>query len=108
MDESGGFTALGADILREMCDEYGRVPRLVMGLRSEGAVVGSEALLTDAVSFSSLSSLADLYVPMGGYTNGNGGEPQGYIIVKDLSSGIVLESCTAEDFSELVATYILW
>ena len=81
MDESGGFSALGADLLREMSDEYARVPRLVLGLRSGGVLCGSEPLLTDAVSFSSLSSLADLYVPMGD-TTGNGGKPHACVSVE--------------------------
>nr|XP_043618147.1 protein misato homolog 1 isoform X2 [Erigeron canadensis] len=72
VDDSGGFSGAAASLLENIVDEYSNVPVLLYSVRSPNAqnnltnrkqVISSN--LHDAVSFSTLSSLCKLIVPVG-------------------------------------------
>ncbi|CAK9871100.1 unnamed protein product [Sphagnum jensenii] len=72
VDTSGGFAAVASDVLEEVREEYGRSCCLLFSLRppwTVPAVPNHRASvisgLHDAVSLARLSSLANLFVPLG-------------------------------------------
>lgn len=72
VDDSGGFSGVAASLLENIEDEYTNVPVLLYSVRSphsynnvktrKNVISGN---LHDAVSFSALSSLSKLIVPVG-------------------------------------------
>ncbi|XP_071710541.1 uncharacterized protein [Rutidosis leptorrhynchoides] len=72
VDDSGGFSGVAASLLENIADEYTNVPVLLYSARSTNSYVNSTTRkkslsnkLHDAVSFSALSSLCKLIVPIG-------------------------------------------
>ncbi|POO02742.1 Tubulin/FtsZ, GTPase domain containing protein [Trema orientale] len=72
VDDSGGFSALAADFLENIADEYTNTPVLLYSVRGPGSHVNPRSRkqtvsrdLHDAVSFSKLSSFCKLIVPIG-------------------------------------------
>ncbi|XP_008241539.1 PREDICTED: protein misato homolog 1 [Prunus mume] len=72
VDDSGGFSPLAVDVLESIADEYTNVPVLLYAVRGPGSSVDPRSQkqrvsrkLHDAVSFSRLSSLCKLIVPVG-------------------------------------------
>lgn len=72
VDDSGGFSGVAASLLENIADEYTNVPVLLYSVRSPGSYVNVTTRkqsvsnnLHDAVSFSALSSLCKLIVPIG-------------------------------------------
>uniref|UniRef100_A0A251SE13 Tubulin/FtsZ, GTPase domain-containing protein n=2 Tax=Helianthus annuus TaxID=4232 RepID=A0A251SE13_HELAN len=72
VDDSGGFSGVAASLLENIADEYTNVPVLLFSVRSPNYynTLTSRKLsitsnLHDAVSFSALSSLCKLIVPVG-------------------------------------------
>ncbi|XP_065875823.1 uncharacterized protein [Euphorbia lathyris] len=72
VDDSGGFSALGADFLETIADEYTNTPVLLYSARGPGSHTNPKSLkqtistnVHDAVSFSRLSSFSKLIVPIG-------------------------------------------
>nr|GEU57634.1 protein misato homolog 1 isoform X1 [Tanacetum cinerariifolium] len=72
VDDSGGFSGVAASLLENIEDEYTNVPVLLYSVRSPNSYINrrnrKQAItsnLHDAVSFSALSSLCKLIVPVG-------------------------------------------
>lgn len=72
VDDSGGFSGVAASLLENIEDEYTNVPVLLYSVRSPGSYTNLtnrkqviSRNLHDAVSFSALSSLCKLIVPLG-------------------------------------------
>lgn len=72
VDDSGGFSPLAVDFLESIADEYTNVPVLLYAARGPGSLMDPlsqkhrvSRKLHDAVSFSRLSSLCKLIVPVG-------------------------------------------
>ncbi|KAF5193727.1 plasma membrane, autoregulation-binding site, misato segment II, myosin-like, tubulin/FtsZ protein, partial [Thalictrum thalictroides] len=72
VDDSGGFSSVAADFLENIADEYTNTPVMLYSARGPGTYMnplsqkGSiSRALHDAVSFSRLSSLCKLIVPIG-------------------------------------------
>ncbi|CAB4317843.1 unnamed protein product [Prunus armeniaca] len=72
VDDSGGFSPLAVDVLESIADEYTNAPVLLYAVRGPGSSVDPRSQkqrvsrkLHDAVSFSRLSSLCKLIVPVG-------------------------------------------
>ncbi|XP_004288066.1 PREDICTED: protein misato homolog 1-like [Fragaria vesca subsp. vesca] len=72
VDDSGGFSPIAVDFLESIADEYTNVPVLLYAVRGPGSAIDSisqkhrvSRKLHDAVSFSRLSSLCKLIVPVG-------------------------------------------
>ncbi|KAI3726258.1 hypothetical protein L1987_66055 [Smallanthus sonchifolius] len=72
VDDSGGFSGVAASILENIEDEYTNVPVLLYSVRSPNSYnnlttrkLSITSNLHDAVSFSALSSLCKLIVPVG-------------------------------------------
>lgn len=72
MDDSGGFSAVAAEFLENIADEYTNTPVLLYTARDPRSYMdlGQQKQknfqgLHDAVSFSRLSSFCKLIVPMG-------------------------------------------
>lgn len=72
VDETAGFSAISAEVLGELDDDYSKVSRLLFSLQPPETSWGhSNRLpllidsLTSCLSFAVLSSQADLYVPLG-------------------------------------------
>ncbi|XP_050371580.1 uncharacterized protein LOC126789467 [Argentina anserina] len=72
VDDSGGFSPIAVDFLEGIADEYTNVPVLLYAVRGPGSAIDSTSQkhrvsrkLHDAVSFSKLSSLCKLIVPVG-------------------------------------------
>ncbi|PON34592.1 Tubulin/FtsZ, GTPase domain containing protein [Parasponia andersonii] len=72
VDDSGGFSALAADFLENIADEYTNTPVLLYSVRGPGSHVNPRSRkqtvsrdLHDAVSFAKLSSFCKLIVPIG-------------------------------------------
>ncbi|KAL5557091.1 hypothetical protein UlMin_039327 [Ulmus minor] len=72
VDDSGGFSAVAADFLENMADEYPNTPVLLFSVRDPGSrpnpISQKQTVfrdLHDAVSFSRLSSFSKLIVPFG-------------------------------------------
>ncbi|XP_024030194.1 protein misato homolog 1 [Morus notabilis] len=72
VDDSGGFSAVAADLLETIADEYGNTPVLLYSVRSPVSFMNPISQkqtvsrdLHDAVSFSKLSSFCKLIVPIG-------------------------------------------
>ncbi|XP_015890039.1 uncharacterized protein LOC107424699 isoform X1 [Ziziphus jujuba] len=72
VDDSGGFSAVAADFLENIADEYANTPVLLYAVRSPGSHTNPRSQkqsvsrdLHDSVSFSRLSSFCKLIVPVG-------------------------------------------
>ena len=72
VDDSGGFSGVAASLLENIEDEYTNVPVLLYSVRSPGSytnIANRKQVISrnlhDAVSFSALSSLCKLIVPLG-------------------------------------------
>ncbi|CAN8328190.1 unnamed protein product [Cochlearia groenlandica] len=70
VDDSGGFSAVAADFLETMADEYTNIPVLLYSVRSPVSQAKSlkktvSSKLHDAISFSRLSSYCKLFTPIG-------------------------------------------
>ncbi|KAL6273766.1 hypothetical protein ACE6H2_024458 [Prunus campanulata] len=72
VDDSGGFSPLAVDVLESIADEYTNAPVLLYAVRGPGSSLDPRSQkqrvsrkLHDAVSFSRLSSLCKLIVPVG-------------------------------------------
>lgn len=72
VDDSGGFSAVAAELLENIADEYSNTPVLLYALRAPESYVNlgkrRQTILRslhDAVSFSRLSSYCNLVVPVG-------------------------------------------
>ncbi|KDP31886.1 hypothetical protein JCGZ_12347 [Jatropha curcas] len=72
VDDSGGLSALAADFLESIADEYTSTPVLLYSVRGPGCHISPESQkqkisrsIHDSVSFSRLSSLCKLIVPVG-------------------------------------------
>ncbi|CAH2076339.1 unnamed protein product [Thlaspi arvense] len=72
VDDSGGFSALAADFLETIADEYANVPVLLYAVRSPVSQMNPRISkmtvsnkLHDAISFSRLSSFCKLFTPIG-------------------------------------------
>lgn len=72
VDDSGGFSAVAAELLENIADEYSNTPVLLYALRAPESYVNlgkrKQTILRslhDAVSFSRLSSYCNLVVPVG-------------------------------------------
>ncbi|RXH75291.1 hypothetical protein DVH24_030012 [Malus domestica] len=72
VDDSGGFSPLAVDVLESIADEYTNAPVLLYAVRGPGSSMDPRSQkqrvsrkLHDAVSFSKLSSLCKLIVPVG-------------------------------------------
>lgn len=72
VDDSGGFSAVAAGFLEDIVDEYRNTPVLLYAVRDPGSLMIHKSRkqsisrnLHDAVSFSRLSSLSKLIVPVG-------------------------------------------
>ena len=72
VDDSGGFSGVAASLLENIEDEYANVPVLLYSVRSPNSYINrtsrKQAIISnlhDAVSFSALSSLCKLIVPVG-------------------------------------------
>nr|XP_019701993.1 protein misato homolog 1 [Elaeis guineensis] len=72
VDDSGGFSSVAAEYLENIADEYANTPVLLYAAKDPGAyafpVSQKESItrvLHDAISFSRLSSLCKLMVPVG-------------------------------------------
>lgn len=72
VDDSGGFSAVAADFLESIADEYPNTPVLLYTVRGPGLHTNLMSQkqtvsrdLHDAVSFSRLSSFCKLIVPVG-------------------------------------------
>ncbi|KAH0971385.1 hypothetical protein GBA52_023541 [Prunus armeniaca] len=72
VDDSGGFSPLAVDVLESIADEYTNAPVLLYAVRGPGSSMDPRSQkqrvsrkLHDAVSFSRLSSLCKLIVPVG-------------------------------------------
>ncbi|WCJ31074.1 hypothetical protein M5689_012589 [Euphorbia peplus] len=72
VDDSGGFSALAADFLETIADEYTNTPVLLYSARGPSSHTNPQSLkrtvsrsVHDAVSFSRLSSFSKLIVPIG-------------------------------------------
>ncbi|CAH8274074.1 unnamed protein product [Arabidopsis lyrata] len=69
VDDSGGFSAVAADFLENMADEYTNVPVLLYSVRSPMSQMSPKKTVTnklhDAISFSRLSSFCKLFTPIG-------------------------------------------
>lgn len=72
IDDSGGFSGVGASILENIADDYTNVPVVLYSVRSPSSFINPKTRkqniysnLHDAVSFSALSSLCNLIIPVG-------------------------------------------
>ncbi|CAL9228245.1 unnamed protein product [Arabidopsis halleri] len=69
VDDSGGFSAVAADFLENMADEYTNVPVLLYSVRSPMSQMSQKKTVSnklhDAISFSRLSSFCKLFTPIG-------------------------------------------
>ncbi|KAL3694334.1 hypothetical protein R1sor_007985 [Riccia sorocarpa] len=72
VDDSGGFSAIAADLLEDIVEEYGRTPIFLFTVRPPRKVYDSQAAnkkithaLHDSVSLARLASVAQLTVPLG-------------------------------------------
>ncbi|CAN6698409.1 unnamed protein product [Malus baccata var. baccata] len=72
VDDSGGFSPLAVDVLESIADEYTNAPVMLYAVRGSGSSMDPRSQkqrvsrkLHDAVSFSMLSSLCKLIVPVG-------------------------------------------
>ncbi|CAN6680189.1 unnamed protein product [Malus baccata var. baccata] len=72
VDDSGGFSPLAVDVLESIADEYTNAPVMLYAVRGPGSSMDPRSQkqrvsrkLHDAVSFSKLSSLCKLIVPVG-------------------------------------------
>lgn len=72
VDDSGGFSAVAADFLENIADEYTNTPVLLYAVRGPGSHVNPQSRkqtvsrdLHDAVSFSKLSSFCKVIIPIG-------------------------------------------
>lgn len=72
VDDSGGFSAVAADLLENIADEYANTPVLLFAVRSPGSQMNLRSRkqtifreLHDTVSFSRLASFSKLIVPVG-------------------------------------------
>uniref|UniRef100_A0A2P2LQU8 Carboxypeptidase n=1 Tax=Rhizophora mucronata TaxID=61149 RepID=A0A2P2LQU8_RHIMU len=72
IDDAGGFSALAADFMESIADEYSNTPVLLYAVRAPTSYMkprNQKEMISrnihDAVSFSKLSSLCDLIVPVG-------------------------------------------
>jgi len=69
VDDSGGFSAVAADFLENMADEYTNVPVLLYSVRTPMSQMSSKKTVSnklhDAISFSRLSSFCKLFTPIG-------------------------------------------
>lgn len=72
VDDSGGFSAIAADFLENIADEYTNTPVLLYAVRGSGSHLNLRSRkqkvvrdLHDAVSFSRLASFCKLIVPIG-------------------------------------------
>lgn len=72
VDDSGGFSAIAAEFLENIADEYANTPVLLYAVRSPGSYMNLKSQkqtifrkLHDAVSFSRLASFSKLIVPLG-------------------------------------------
>ncbi|XP_021642018.2 uncharacterized protein LOC110636562 isoform X2 [Hevea brasiliensis] len=72
VDESGGFSALAADFLESIADEYSNTPALLYSVRAPSSHMNPRSQkqaisrnIHDAISFSKLSSFCELIVPIG-------------------------------------------
>ncbi|KAG2724527.1 hypothetical protein I3843_01G020700 [Carya illinoinensis] len=72
VDDSGGFSSVAADFLENIADEYRNTPLLLYAVRDPGSYAIHKSQkkaisknLHDAISFSRLSSLCKLIVPVG-------------------------------------------
>ncbi|GAV89054.1 Misat_Myo_SegII domain-containing protein [Cephalotus follicularis] len=72
VDDSGGFSALAADFLEDIANEYSNTPVLLYSVRGPGSHMNPKSqkqavssALHDAVSFSKLSAFCKLIVPVG-------------------------------------------
>ncbi|CAH9087454.1 unnamed protein product [Cuscuta europaea] len=72
VDDSGGFSGVAADFLESIADDYSNLPVLLYAARSPQSFINMKSHklnvsrnLHDAVSFSRLSSLCKLIVPIG-------------------------------------------
>ncbi|KAJ7536822.1 hypothetical protein O6H91_12G083300 [Diphasiastrum complanatum] len=71
VDDSGGFSGVASDLLEGLMDDFGKSPFMLFTVRPPRIDVQSSSMknsivetLHDAVSFSKLSSLVDLVVPL--------------------------------------------
>lgn len=72
VDDSGGFSSVAAEYLENIADEYSNTPVLLYAVRASDSYMNAAGKkkpilrsLHDAVSFSILSSLSKLIVPVG-------------------------------------------
>ncbi|VVB09986.1 unnamed protein product [Arabis nemorensis] len=72
VDDSGGFSAVAADFLETIADEYTNIPVLLYSVRSPMSQMNPRSSkktvsnkLHDAISFSRLSSFCKLFTPIG-------------------------------------------
>ncbi|KDO79314.1 hypothetical protein CISIN_1g0109571mg, partial [Citrus sinensis] len=72
VDDSGGFSAVAADLLENIADEYANTPVLLFAVRSPSSQMNLRSRkqtifreLHDTVSFSRLASFGKLIVPVG-------------------------------------------
>ncbi|XP_050206826.1 uncharacterized protein LOC126656327 [Mercurialis annua] len=72
VDDAGGFSALAADFLENIADEYSNTPVLLYSVRGPGSHMNTRSQkqsisrnIHDAVSFSRLSSFCRMIIPVG-------------------------------------------
>ncbi|KAL2348418.1 hypothetical protein Fmac_002418 [Flemingia macrophylla] len=72
VDDSGGFSAVAAEFLENIVDEYRNIPILLYAVQGSGSHINLQSRkrtiledLHDAISFSRLSSYSKLIVPVG-------------------------------------------
>lgn len=72
VDDSGGFSAIAAEFLENIVDEYTNIPVLLYAVQGSGSHTNLQSrkrtvseVLHDSISFSRLSTYSKLIVPVG-------------------------------------------